>query len=181
MGRRVLKPDQALALFAGLGPAAHTAELVSPYPDDDVACGRAVCGPLCGSCGRSPERNERGTCGSEPPARNAPSRQAGRLIPATCVKAAGTANAARWGRQPFLPRALPGGRYLSQAPRDSNSPARPDDVVSEPWRCPRHRLRERHQSNLEHGLGVEIRPKFDWGLGLDRLPHTSRLDHFLRQ
>jgi hypothetical protein len=39
----------------------------SPYPDDDVACGRAVCGPLCGSYGRSPERNERGTCGSEPP------------------------------------------------------------------------------------------------------------------
>ena len=70
--------------------------------------GVAVCGPLCGSCGRSPERNERGTCDSEPPARSTPSRQAGRLIPTTCVKAAGTANAARWGRQPFLPRALPG-------------------------------------------------------------------------
>ena len=37
-----------------------------------------------------------------------PSRQAGRLIPTTCVRAAGTANAARRGRQPFLPRALPG-------------------------------------------------------------------------
>ena len=105
--RRVLKPDQALALFAGLGPVAHTAELASPYPDDDVACGRAVCGPLCGSCGRSPERNDRGTCGSEPPARNTPSRQAGRLIRTTCVRAAGTANAARRGRQPFPPRALP--------------------------------------------------------------------------
>jgi hypothetical protein len=151
----------------------------SPYPDDDVACGRAVCGPLCGSYGRSPERNERGTCGSEPPARNTPSRQAGRLIPTTCVRAAGTANAARRGRQPFLPSRCARGRHVPQTPRDSNSPARPDDVVGEPRRCLWPWLRERHQADLQYGPRVQVAAEPCRQLRVDRFPHTSSFDHLL--
>jgi hypothetical protein len=143
--RRVLKPDQALALVAGLGLVADTAELASPYPDEDVACGEG------GSAGRSvgPAANPQngtseGPAAASPPARNTPSRQAGRLIPTTCVRAAGTANAARRGRQPFLPSRARG-RHVPQTPRDSNSPVLLDETGSAADVFARHRCSRTHQ------------------------------------
>ena len=85
-----------------------------------------------------------GPAAASPPARNTPSRQAGRLIPTTCVRAAGTANAARRGRQPFLPSRARG-RHFPQAPRDSNSPVLLDETGSAADVFARHRCSRTHQ------------------------------------